>query len=1264
MCILYYFSPIPLNKFLYSVDCQHRHYKEHNKICPPRIKGVIAPPIDKARTSIRYQVDDDSPINECVLVHTTHNEKNLNGEGFEFTGVYTHVHDSLLVLDRERTKRLAKTTRLGANTSLCQPFRFKQLGESKQHRLVKEENQGGHLSWFIFDEFDEKMYLSDSNEIPRIRDKAHWTDPVALHTWNQTKVYSEWNIRKVGKHDKDSRIGGINLAITPLRTINEMLNMDMSLDHPRPLLKALDYKAWNKDFVLHVDPRTSVLPLSFVDQFMGVYEPSGVDSNGYPVWKKNHDLTTELVVSMDYISSTYLSEQGFRSSRSQRESPFEICVRKDNDAIHSTLSLNASGGGDTLLQTSRIPNNLSVLLSDTSSFSEDGPDDSFVSWEISYYGRMVQIHVGFTRKDSFDVAIGKIQQQYKLDWVHSVVRHLAQMIGADCSTIPQPSTKIAEVDKWSAEVTLQSLFDTKNATSWDILDEKTSSLILKKIIGSPNTSEWIKKHKILLFSALIRMKRYVDMNVILDRCLDVSLLGYLFAAESNKRSTNVRDNAPWSEMSDDKLAHIIIYSLSNWKCCEWLDRNEEQLFSSFVSSRKLHSLEVLLTHDKVKVRQTGKSLEFLFGVRNESNAPWFELTEDCSGGILRNAGTSVNTALRAEWFKANKIPLLTVFIKGKRYKDMQVLLADTADNATLRFLFGIESKSCPVWTESSPPWTVLPTKVSKSILLSFENKQGPSYWIKSNSSTLFELLYNGGRYDDLSILVRIGITLSSKQVISMLSTSMPQPTMHAIIDTVFIQEMCKIHIESEEDDDHIVDGLSESDAIDEKTKSVIAIKIKGVKAIRLFSELASYVDLSEVSKSDVFMFRVEEERTERRAMLETLNELFGGNAEYSPWALVDESISSPILEASLSSPDFIKWLDESNASQVLAVLCTRKIRHEEVKMLLGAGVTVTAKAASILFSGLEKGKGHQYNNVIAKLLCSKCTIRFQSKNDYKLMTSVISNTLGKNPKKEMTNMLKKASAELQKPKRQSPKKNVHDNNLDVTTKAPVEEDISKVSKPSTTSAQINFEDAAKKIETALQWYTHELEKLTCEVSLSKRNIEYDRCDQLDMLQVQGEEISTEVAVAKSSSRDIKLTSSVQIANALDNCKSEDEMADIEASIDLLRWDSNSEWVVDITEHAHKWISRHIKRDRALVEQVFRRLALLSTGRWPYSLQKRLKTRARNKSTNLYETKLVSNESFEDCFNMPPSSINFLFSPIEFGEPDYLGGSHRFFTQEV
>ena len=57
--------------------------------------------------------------------------------------------------------------------------------------------------------------------------------------------------------------------------------------------------------------------------------------------------------------------------------------------------------------------------------------------------------------------------------------------------------------------------------------------------------------------------------------------------------------------------------------------------------------------------------------------------------------------------------------------------------------------------------------------------------------------------------------------------------------------------------------------------------------------------------------------------------------------------------------------------------------------------------------------------------------------------------------------------------------------------------------------------------------------------------------------------------------------------------------------------------------AHKWISKHIKRDRSLVEHVFRRLAILSTGRWPYSLQKRLKTRSTNKRINLYETKLDS-----------------------------------------
>lgn len=58
--------------------------------------------------------------------------------------------------------------------------------------------------------------------------------------------------------------------------------------------------------------------------------------------------------------------------------------------------------------------------------------------------------------------------------------------------------------------------------------------------------------------------------------------------------------------------------------------------------------------------------------------------------------------------------------------------------------------------------------------------------------------------------------------------------------------------------------------------------------------------------------------------------------------------------------------------------------------------------------------------------------------------------------------------------------------------------------------------------------------------------------------------------------------------------------------------------------AHKWFSKHKKRDKALCERAILRLILLSTGRWPYVLCKPLKSRpvgVSGKKISLYETKI-------------------------------------------
>jgi len=108
-------------------------------------------------------------------------------------------------------------------------------------------------------------------------------------------------------------------------------------------------------------------------------------------------------------------------------------------------------------------------------------------------------------------------------------------------------------------------------------------------------------------------------------------------------------------------------------------------------------------------------------------------------------------------------------------------------------------------------------------------------------------------------------------------------------------------------------------------------------------------------------------------------------------------------------------------------------------------------------------------------------------------------------------------------------------------------------------------------------------------------------------------------------------SNEEAATELQKClETEDELQQEEivervaAGISLDNWgegEGENEWMVEITEQAHKWFKKRAKKSQMLCTRVLRRLKLLSTGRWPYVLKKPLKTRS--SSVKLYESKIDS-----------------------------------------
>jgi len=346
------------------------------------------------------------------------------------------------------------------------------------------------------------------------------------------------------------------------------------------------------------------------------------------------------------------------------------------------------------------------------------------------------------------------------------------------------------------------------------------------------------------------------------------------------------------------------------------------------------------------------------------------------------------------------------------------------------------------------------------------------------------------------------------------------------------------------------------------------------------------------------------------------------------WLQFEDSVTSHILKAAATS-DKCEWV-KANASH-LVIIFSKPLRKNDLAALLGVGASVSATAVAVLLRSLPRDRGDQFNNKIVKILCANCEITMDSREDeFGEVMHAASHVVGKATKKELVDVLKKASAELQKSKKQRIRERK------VESSRPIESPIVNHTEEVQENKAVDVDPgnklimegeilkATEKIKAALIWYNDLLDDLLMKASSIQGKPVHGGEQDLDPTCVG---VTSTVAV-KSKLVDkpkVALTSE-EVANALSICDTEDALANVETSFDLFQWDSHSAWTIDITEQAHKWFHRHIKKDRPLCERIIRRLTLLSTGRWPYVLAKPLRTKkigSNSKKINLYETKIDS-----------------------------------------
>ncbi len=385
-------------------------------------------------------------------------------------------------------------------------------------------------------------------------------------------------------------------------------------------------------------------------------------------------------------------------------------------------------------------------------------------------------------------------------------------------------------------------------------------------------------------------------------------------------------------------------------------------------------------------------------------------------------------------------------------------------------------------------------------------------------------------------------------------------------------------------------------------------------ATAYLSKLASFVEAEFSIEEQQEMIEAEELSTEK--VLEFLWSTDKACTEkHQPlWLSFEENVTAPILDAALKHEEALKWI-QCNASRLVMGFLNK--RREELSLLINAGVCISAESVAALFSSLPKGRGDEFNNKIAKMIAMKCNITLETQNDFKTVLKSISHTIGKGTKKEITELLKRASATKKITKQKS------HNEQSATLKSPVPQVVSDATSSESKEVEGSIKNssdrkikyffhASEKIEEALRWYSQLLDDLTKQVSIKQYNLVGGESN-TDKDQVEGDFQSI-------IDKRLKTTlNSEEIVQALSLCDTEDALTSVERSIDLLQWDGMSCWNIDVTENAHKWFQKHKKKNRALCERVIRRLTLLSTGRWPYVLCKRLKSKST--TSNLYETKV-------------------------------------------
>ncbi|CAJ1968924.1 unnamed protein product [Cylindrotheca closterium] len=290
--------------------------------------------------------------------------------------------------------------------------------------------------------------------------------------------------------------------------------------------------------------------------------------------------------------------------------------------------------------------------------------------------------------------------------------------------------------------------------------------------------------------------------------------------------------------------------------------------------------------------------------------------------------------------------------------------------------------------------------------------------------------------------------------------------------------------------------------------------------------------------------------------------------------------------------------------------------------------------------------GSELGNSFAKAIWK---VRLESTDDKKIVTECMSNKLSKDAARRVMHALKKGMQHLKRQlKAEKQKAETIDPAIsDENTPTELAPAASAVRENDTQSAQESIKHFQLLIDDSIKSHAERLRNLKSTVTNGTRiqpdQQEIDDTGTLVEAEDQAHSVSSVPPPALSPT---EIAAAMARCATLDQKEAEEIVNRVEMSLDLSNWSTTSEWVVEITEQAHKWFRKRSKKQYGLCERVVRRMQLLSTGRWPYVLCKPVRT-SKSVSINLYESKIDSGSRI--LWEVAVS-----FSPRRSREGEYFG----------